>query len=111
VVKTAISDSLPIGQEPTNFLHVTGFNELGLSQASFTFGALFRQNMTVVRFAKLIFSAAGFIKPFCSSAIGFDFRHYPLSFYVANRIGLLSSNAIRCNPSNHHINNRWRERK
>ncbi len=85
---------LSIGQETTNLFHIAGFNELSLSQSAFALGGLLRQDMTVVRFTKLIFTAAGSLEPFCSGAIGLDLGHCLFSFYLFLRPGHLQHDSM-----------------
>jgi hypothetical protein len=54
----------------------------------------------VVRFAKLIFSASGFLEPFCSGSIGLDLGHclfLLLTLFPVPNILI----TIRCNPPSH----------
>ena len=53
---------LSVGQQPANFSHIAGFNELHLSQASLTLGGFFGQNMAVMGLGKCVLSASGFMK-------------------------------------------------
>ena len=53
---------LSVGQQPADFLHVAGFDDLHLSQAPFSLGSFFGQNMAVMGFGKRILTASGFTK-------------------------------------------------
>jgi hypothetical protein len=78
-----IRPGLSVGQETTNLFHITGADELVFAQAAVAFGALFRQNMVVVRFAELIFSAAGFFEPFGCGSVGFNLWHCLFLLYLS----------------------------
>jgi hypothetical protein len=69
------SVNLSIGQQQPYFSLVGFGNDVGLPQGAFPFGGFLGQDMATVGFSKDKFPGAGFLKPFGSGTIGFNFGH------------------------------------
>jgi len=66
---------LSVGQQQPNFSSVGFGNDIWLPQGTFPLGGFLGQDMAGVGFSKDKLPGAGFLKPFGSSTIGFNFGH------------------------------------
>jgi hypothetical protein len=66
---------LSVGQQQPNFSLVGFGNDVGPPQGTLSFGGFLGQDMAGMGFSKDKLPGAGFLKPFGSGTIGFNFGH------------------------------------